>query len=71
MTNRGSSTAEACIMRYVIYARYSSSRQSPESIPDQMRKCREYAAARGWQEVAPKKTRSFLAGALTAAEFRN
>jgi site-specific DNA recombinase len=32
-----------------IYARYSSDRQRESSIEDQIRKCREYAAARGWE----------------------
>lgn len=34
--------------RCAIYARYSSDRQSPTSIDDQIRKCREYAARQGW-----------------------
>src|SRR5215469_2536880 len=40
-----------CMTRYVIYARYSSDLQSPDSIEDQKRKCREYANREGWQEV--------------------
>ncbi|MHB8816117.1 MAG: recombinase family protein [Steroidobacteraceae bacterium] len=32
----------------IIYARYSTERQSETSIADQLRICREYAAARGW-----------------------
>lgn len=35
--------------RCAVYARYSSDRQSPTSIDDQIRKCREYAEARGWE----------------------
>ena len=35
-------------MRCAIYARYSSDLQRESSIEDQIRKCREYAAARGW-----------------------
>lgn len=31
-----------------IYARFSSDRQSPASIADQIRKCREYAIRQGW-----------------------
>jgi site-specific DNA recombinase len=31
-----------------IYARYSSDRQSPTSIEDQVRQCRTYAAGHGW-----------------------
>ncbi|MGC2330594.1 MAG: recombinase family protein [Candidatus Acidiferrales bacterium] len=36
-------------LRCAIYARYSSDRQSPASIDDQIRKCREYAARQGWE----------------------
>jgi site-specific DNA recombinase len=36
-------------LRAAVYARYSSDRQSPESIPDQIRKCRQYAEAHGWE----------------------
>lgn len=35
-------------LRCAIYARFSSDRQSPSSITDQIRKCREYAARQGW-----------------------
>lgn len=35
-------------LRCAIYARFSSEKQSPLSIEDQIRKCREYAAARDW-----------------------
>jgi site-specific DNA recombinase len=35
-------------LRCAIYARFSSEKQSPLSIDDQIRKCREYAAPRGW-----------------------
>jgi DNA invertase Pin-like site-specific DNA recombinase len=34
--------------RCAIYARYSSDKQSPCSIQDQIRKCTEYAAAQNW-----------------------
>ena len=36
-------------LRCAIYARYSSDRQSPASIQDQLRKCREFAEREGWQ----------------------
>jgi site-specific DNA recombinase len=39
--------------RCAAYARYSSDRQSPASIQDQLRKCREYAEAQGWQFLEP------------------
>ncbi len=35
-------------LRCAIYARFSSDRQSPTSIADQIRKCREHAARQGW-----------------------
>jgi DNA invertase Pin-like site-specific DNA recombinase len=35
-------------LRCAIYARFSSDRQSPSSITDRIRKCREYAAQQGW-----------------------
>ena len=36
-------------LRCAAYARYSSDRQSPASISDQLRKCREFANSHGWQ----------------------
>ena len=36
-------------MRCALYARYSSDRQNPNSIEDQIRKCRQYATSKGWQ----------------------
>ena len=35
-------------LRCAIYARFSSDRQSPTSIADQIRKCRDYATRQGW-----------------------
>ena len=35
-------------LRCAAYARYSSDRQSPASIQDQLRNCREFADSRGW-----------------------
>ena len=35
-------------MRAIIYARYSTEHQTESTILDQLRRCREYAAARGW-----------------------
>ncbi len=39
-------------MRYVIYARYSTDMQSPSSIEDQLRICRERGDAEGWTFAA-------------------
>ncbi len=36
-------------LRCAIYARYSTDKQNPLSIDDQLRKCREYADRQGWQ----------------------
>src|SRR6185437_549245 len=38
-------------MRVHTYARYSTDRQTEASIIDQQRRCREYAASRGWSVV--------------------
>jgi site-specific DNA recombinase len=35
-------------LRCAVYARFSSEKQSPLSIDDQVRKCREYAERQGW-----------------------
>ena len=39
-------------MRAAVYARYSSHQQRAASIDDQLRRCREEIAARGWTEIA-------------------
>lgn len=36
-------------LRCAAYARYSTDKQNPMSIEDQVRKCQQYAAERGWQ----------------------
>ncbi len=36
-------------LRCAIYARYSTDKQNPLSIDDQVRKCREFAAQNGWE----------------------
>ena len=38
-------------LRCACYARFSSDRQSPTSIADQVRKCREFAARQGWKVI--------------------
>ena len=38
-------------LRCAIYARFSSDRQSPTSISDQIRKCRDYASRQGWHVI--------------------
>jgi DNA invertase Pin-like site-specific DNA recombinase len=39
------------ILRCAVYARFSSEKQSPLSIEDQIRKCREYAQTHGWSVI--------------------
>lgn len=51
MTIRVRSTIPGSLIRYVIYARYSSSRQSTASIEDQKRMCRDFEGPREWQEI--------------------
>ena len=36
------------MLRCAIYARYSTDKQNPLSIDDQVRKCREFAQRQGW-----------------------
>jgi site-specific DNA recombinase len=36
-------------LRCAIYARYSTDKQNPLSIDDQIRKCREFAARNAWE----------------------
>src|SRR5438270_7375687 len=40
-------------VRCAAYARYSSDRQSPTSIEDQLRRCREYASRNQW-DILPE-----------------
>ncbi len=60
-------------MRCAIYARYSSDLQRESSIEDQIRKCREYAAARGWaiQEQYVRSDRAVSAGAMVGRDALN
>jgi site-specific DNA recombinase len=44
-----SSVAVRPVLRCAIYSRYSSDRQSPYSIEDQVRKCSEFAQRQGWE----------------------
>ena len=55
-------------MKAAVYARYSSDLQRPASIEDQVRRCREYAEARGWR-VAEEHiyTDHAISGAITRA----
>lgn len=57
--NHGTHTGS---MRAVVYARFSTELQSESSIEDQLRVCREYAAARGWS-IASEHTDQGISGA--------
>ena len=50
MTYRGSRESPISL-RAVIYARYSTDEQRPESIEDQIETCRRFCAAKGWKLV--------------------
>lgn len=39
------------VLRCAVYARFSTEKQSPLSIEDQVRKCCEYARQHGWSVV--------------------
>jgi site-specific DNA recombinase len=51
-------------MRCVVYARYSTDRQTESSIEDQLRVCREFIAAQGWQVKAEHSDRGISGAAL-------
>lgn len=55
--------------RCAIYARYSTDKQSPLSIQDQIRKCTEHAAGQGWQ-VLPEHVYSDGAMSGSSSEDR-
>jgi site-specific DNA recombinase len=59
-------------LRCAIYARFSSDRQSPASIEDQARKCRQYAAERGWEVLTDHLySDEAISGTTTAREGLN
>ena len=45
-------------MRWVHYGRFSSDMQSPSSIEDQLRVCRQRAEREGWEFVAAYEDRA-------------
>lgn len=56
--------------RCAIYARFSSERQREESIEDQVRVCREWAAREGWEVVAEYADRHISGRTDRRPEFR-
>ncbi|WP_443478421.1 recombinase family protein [Novosphingobium aerophilum] len=53
------------MIRTALYARYSTDRQSPSSIEDQLRICREQAAREGWRVVASYKDAAISGSSVT------
>jgi len=53
-------------LRCAAYARFSSDRQSPASIQNQLRKCREFAASHGWQLLEARVYRDEALGDVGA-----
>ena len=53
-----------------VYARYSSDRQDARSIDDQLRRCREFASARGWQVLAEYKDAAQSGATLDRADMQ-
>ena len=51
-------------MRTTIYARYSTEHQTESSIQDQLRRCRDFAAARGWTVVGEHTDEGISGAAL-------
>lgn len=51
-------------MRAIIYARYSTDRQTAASITDQQRVCKEYAAKHGWKIAGTYKDEAISGAAL-------
>lgn len=51
-------------MRAVIYARYSTERQSESSIADQIRVCTQYAEQRGWKVVSEHRDEGISGAAM-------
>lgn len=49
-------------MKAIVYARYSTEHQTESTIVDQIRRCREYAKARGWQ-IGAEYTDEGISGA--------
>jgi site-specific DNA recombinase len=58
------------VIRYVIYARYSSDLQSPDSLDDQKRKCREYASREGWTETRTYEDAAISGSSMDRREFQ-
>ena len=56
-------------MNVVIYARYSSDRQTEQSIEGQLKECYEYARRKGYAVVGNTLTVPFPAQPITALNF--
>ncbi len=58
------------IQRAAIYARYSSDEQRPESIDDQILKCRRHCAVMGWEVVATYSDAAFTGATVLRPEYQ-
>src|SRR4051812_16209465 len=52
------------MIRAVVYARYSTDRQTESSIEDQLRVCRDFITSRGWTAIAEHSDRGISGAAL-------
>ncbi|EQB07429.1 recombinase family protein, partial [Novosphingobium lindaniclasticum] len=53
------------MIRTALYARYSTDRQNPSSIEDQLRICREQATREGWRVIASYKDAAISGSSVT------
>ena len=65
-----SSSKPSKVQRAAIYARYSSDEQRPESIEDQVLKCRRHCAAMGWEVVATYCDAAFTGATVLRPEYQ-
>jgi hypothetical protein len=70
IAGRGLSGAAGCMTRVALYARYSSDHQREESIADQHRICREFAAREGWTVVAEHSDAAVSGASLLRPGFQ-
>ncbi len=58
------------VQRAAIYARYSSDEQRPESIEDQILKCRRHCEAMGWEVVSAYSDAAFTGATVLRPEYQ-
>ena len=64
------STKSSKVQRAVIYARYSSDEQRPESIEDQIVKCRRYCELLGWTVVGSYPDAAITGSTILRPEYQ-